>query len=1452
MNKFLQLGAVAALALLGMQVTAADVPKIGGYLISANSYPIWPAGLYSFTVDDNNNIVSKLEYTQESGGADGYLFNPGGSFYKNGYFYIVNPEEGRLLKFDPKSWKLAGRMLVDEDVLANQMAYDPSTDTVYACLIQDPGPSARYFFGTFDPETGVIDYLRELPVALTSMAVGIDGTLYAIGSDALFYGVIKETGALKRIGATGLDAFSGQYKAPMVCDLRTGKLYMARSYAWNYSVFYEVNPATGAATMISEFPNSEWYYNLFVDQNVSSFEAPALISDLAASYDATDNNVAVSFTIPATSVNGDALSGAVGYTVKIDNKEAFSGSDAPGTLINRKTTSTATGDALVSVILKSASGGESTNDVMVFAGYDTPKPVGDLKVEAGSDGNSVNISWAAPEEGVNNGYLEPETFTYTVVRYPEGKVVSDKQSGTTFTDMLGSKEPVAVRYGVSVNHHDKTSEEALSDKVITGPALTVPYMENFDDEAGFDRFVVEDSNNDGVTWERYAAEDISYINVGTYLENDKDDWAILPKVRMEPGIMYELNFSASAFYMTRPERMEVKLGKSPESGAMTQVIMAPEILKSVQSFDWHPYSYKFEVTEAGDYYIGFHAMSDADKFRIGVDDIRLYGTNVNAPAAVTENVAVPAPLGAHSFTLEFTAPATSEGGDALSAIDRAEVYLNGSDAPAAVKEGVAPGKKVTMEITNTVEGLNDYEVVCVNSQGVSLPVSGQVFTGLDAPAAPKNIKVAVIEGVPHITWDLPEGQHGGYIDPENITYVWGRYVNGGEQEVLGIATDTFADDNDAVNAIKDMSTVVYLVASMNDAGLGTTGVSSPLYYGGTPYEMPLFESFESGFGDYKCAMSAIQGRGGWFLWSEDVLPMPYDKDYGSIYYQPNEAGDSGRVFWGNVNVKGSVNPTIEFMYYNDPKQTGEIGVEVNAATKGWTEIARIKMDSSKPEGWTKASVAIPGVSDEDYVNFGFVAYTHEPATLHIDAIGMREVADDNLSVESLDCNRRLDLDKEATFTANVKNVGKNDAGSFRVDLYCDGDVIGSAAGTALAVSGSQKVTIKATPDMSWPRKGMYKAVVVYDKDQLEKDNASPEYEITVVMNKYPVTALNGTADDKGEVLLSWDAPDLKAAAEPSYICDDFESYETWLIDEIGEWTMLDRDRGAGVPLIGFHFPHYLDPRAFQVFSLERGFGIEFDYTDSTWVPHSGKTVMVSMFNANGACDDWMISPELSGEAQTVTFYSKSATFQYGLDEFDFLISEGGTAVKDFKVVDSKEVPAEWTEFTFDIPEGTKHFAIRSVGDAYALLVDDVMFKSATGVPTDIELIGYNVYSEDQLLTPKPIKDTQFATSLEGKESRRFTMTAVYNHGESARSNRITLTPGSSSGVEDAVAGTGVTIRAFNGNIFVEGVESGMINVYSPSGMLYQSVLANGHNVIPAPQGVWIVKAGATTGKVMIK
>ena len=208
----------------------------------------------------------------------------------------------------------------------------------------------------------------------------------------------------------------------------------------------------------------------------------------------------------------------------------------------------------------------------------------------------------------------------------------------------------------------------------------------------------------------------------------------------------------------------------------------------------------------------------------------------------------------------------------------------------------------------------------------------------------------------------------------------------------------------------------------------------------------------------------------------------------------------------------------------------------------------------------------------------------------------------------------------------------------------------------------------------------------------------------------------------------------------------------------GDWTLYD---GNGMHVYGFNgidFPNSYESGAWQVISVV-GDGAGFA---EKYPAHSGDQYLISFCPAEEynypAADHWLISPELSGNAQAILFYARAITSQYGSETFEVWASSTNNNPESFTRVDNYATDATfWTEFSAELPAGTKHFAIRHISkDIFGLLIDDVTYSTDSSDPVVTSVVSRATFRLDTHEGP-----------FESDGTETLTYSALWDGGEGA-------------------------------------------------------------------------------------
>lgn len=329
------------------------------------------------------------------------------------------------------------------------------------------------------------------------------------------------------------------------------------------------------------------------------------------------------------------------------------------------------------------------------------------------------------------------------------------------------------------------------------------------------------------------------------------------------------------------------------------------------------------------------------------------------------------------------------------------------------------------------------------------------------------------------------------------------------------------------------------------------------------------------------------------------------------------------------------------------------------------------------------------------------------------------------------------------------------------------------------------------------------------------------------------------------------------------VTERFETYQAFAISGYGDWKTVDADGAKTIRMTldvisgPLEYEHAGEPMAFQVFNSYLA-GIPF----ASWDPHSGQQMLVAFKSSTPEGsdktinnDDWLISPELNGEAQTISFYAKTGmNAPYVPEKFQVLYSATTPTVEAFTQVGETyaiDNVRDWKEIKAELPEGAKYFAIRCVSeDKFALLIDDITYIPAGAVAEELSLQGYNIYRNGQRMNDEPVPESVWTdnSTAEG-ETYIYRVTALYDKGESLYSNELTLT---NTAITDATAADEVTIRTSAGYITIEGAQGLQVAVYSMDGRCLLNESGRAAMRIAARAGYYVVKTGDRSTTVFVK
>lgn len=150
-----------------------------------------------------------------------------------------------------------------------------------------------------------------------------------------------------------------------------------------------------------------------------------------------------------------------------------------------------------------------------------------------------------------------------------------------------------------------------------------PWTENFDGEtvpAMPCGWIIDNANGDANTWVSSSIQANSAPNSMAVTYNTtipSDDWAFTPQLELTGGQAYQLSFAFRAQSATYPEKLTVMYGNGQNSGAMSTLLFD----STFNSTTFETATAVFMPSITGSYFIGFHGNSDANMWRVYVDDV---------------------------------------------------------------------------------------------------------------------------------------------------------------------------------------------------------------------------------------------------------------------------------------------------------------------------------------------------------------------------------------------------------------------------------------------------------------------------------------------------------------------------------------------------------------------------------------------------------------------------------------------------------------------------------------------------------------------------------------------------------------------------------------------------------------------------------------------------------------
>lgn len=1032
-----------------------------------------------------------------------------------------------------------------------------------------------------------------------------------------------------------------------------------------------------------------------------------------------------------------------------------------------------------------------TLTIEVGAAGNAPAAVNNLTVTPTDNKIEATIVFDAPSVTIDGNEMTENLTKIDVLR--DGVViesVADVAPGSERTIVDNEEKGLTIgthKYQVIPYNANGIGQKSEEVSVLITAALSVPYT--FDltkDQTGL--FTIIDNNEDGKTWSFSSSIGTLYSYSS---ENAGDDYLVSPAFNLEAGKSYKVTVNAKSYNASYTERFEVKVGKVATAEGLNITAIGPTDVSSTEADDFEG---EFTADEAGQYFIAIHAISDPDNWRLVVNSLSIEkGLEPTAPAA-PELAVTPAAEGAKSAKIEVTAPSMTIGGDELTAENLSKIEIL-RDNVLLTTLNVLPGNVAEYTDENVSDTLYTYQAIPYDAAGNAGKKSEKVtvYVGVDSPADVQNFHVKSTTATSiTFAWDAATGAHGGYVNPTTMKYEISTLKL--EQSIFGsylVVDQTVADVTGQTELTIDFpvdegeQAYQYFGISAND---GKAATDATLAYSevfvGAPLDIPLFESFEGTSLHYAWICNGGLG----------VSTNSSDEDGVALKLYNNGNGEQVYFMLDKVNLTTAANPTllIDVRSESTDKVYG-IGSVDNGDLQLLAQ-ANVTAD------YTTFKVPLTSImTAQRFSSVGIVANIETPSvqnyedTLIIDNIRIVDLYQYDLAID-VKADATVQAGSNAKIAVKVTNNGENAANGYTVIVKAGSkELLNQTVNEALLPFKSTEFETELTTTI-FSEEGDVDIVaeVIFENDLVE-DNDMSTATISVKTSKaaQPTDLAAEKSQTSDVVTLTWTAPDTSASQQE----DDFSSYANGAnaTGDLGNWTVVNANGGTKGSLFeDLELPSHGKAVAWEVFNLATYGGNSEAFAGADG--NVDNNYLISLYNATSEgyqdCDDWLISPELPGVAQTLTFDVKAFN-DYGAQTYQVLYSTTGKETADFQLIQEvTDNGGAWSTVSYELPEGTKYFAIRNItdGDAgFILAVDNIKYLAGGSEP-----VGYNVYVDEEFV--KTATETTATVEFTQNKTYKFSVTAVYP-GE-VESKPVSVTLSLTTGIDQLMA-TGKSVRVYS-------------------------------------------------------
>lgn len=744
----------------------------------------------------------------------------------------------------------------------------------------------------------------------------------------------------------------------------------------------------------------------------------------------------------------------------------------------------------------------------------------------------------------------------------------------------------------------------------------------------------------------------------------------------------------------------------------------------------------------------------------------LAGAADSVPAAPGMSVEADADKGPY-VTISVSVPTKNKIGGAVAEISKMTLLRAGKVCRIVVlREG-----ETNITVIDTVPENHKsytYGVTATNVYGTSAATSKSIYVGQQKPKVPTDIMISA-NPADHrkgsVRWMPPLFDAGNIpIDPSTLLYTVSLRSSTGETILLQDSISETVCDFEYTGEGYGLFQI--MVSASNIAGSSSVAYSSNKIFLGDSLCSNLVESFPDGKATMPVAFG-YDSSGGAVSWSicndasrVDMVAADDDNGFTGVL---GHKGSVGLVVANYMDLSVFSDPFACVQVYKSVEQS-DIELQVVAIVDSVAHVIKsVNLKSLPLQGWNSVAVDLSSVKATlPQVAFRII-FNDDYAYCFLDNIRIGDTPVADISVGTCSVPENVYKGISDYVSATVTNLSAMRSGNYSVKLLRDGMV--AYTGEMPPLNPFEAVNVQLPVRLSVVEKDSvvsYSVSVSMEGDINAANDISHSFSSTVLPSYLPGVRNLTSASDQTNVNLLWDTPDMDRMPMAP-VTETFESY-TPFSGDFGQWLNIDGDgrNVGGFSINGNKLP-INGPNAFFIMDND-------EFPSQYLLPRegSGKRYASSLYTNDGKpVDDWLISPELNGCAQLIEMYVL-AYFNFEVP-WEIMYSTSGRDTVDFKLLKTDKYKSSWKKFCYYLPEGTKYFAVHAVhlGPVRGPYSPLFCFDDVSYIPAgkgEAEILGYNVYCMDELITRNPISKTSFHT-LPAKDNI-YKISVVYDRGES--------------------------------------------------------------------------------------